>query len=135
SGGGTEVMWCEDARGLFDVESLQPNELEAGCRDQLIDRAAQMAAAADDPLQGVQAVLPPGDAGPVATAMFQEEEPTTRPQHAANLLQRGADAVDRTEGPGRDDAIEASAVEREPGGVEVHFFQGEAKFSHAARHP
>src|SRR5437870_242732 len=69
------------------VAGREPLDLEAGAFDERRDRTIQEATPADAFPQRRETVLPPANGRLRGKAVLDEQEPPTRPEHPAHLLQ------------------------------------------------
>ncbi len=86
--------------------------------------AVDVAAPGDPLLDAVPAVLAARDLRIVGEAVFQEEQPPSRPQDAPHLAQRRVDVGDRAERPRAEGVVDRGVVERDLGPVETDELHG-----------
>jgi hypothetical protein len=61
SGSCTSVHLASESGHVLHVEPIESHDLQAGLDDELIDSSVQVAATADDVLNGIQPILPSCD--------------------------------------------------------------------------
>ena len=87
-GGRTAIHFSTYSRHTLHSKSIELSDGQSGLSDQIVNPAIQIAAAADDVLNGIESVLPAGNLLVVAPTMFQKEKPAFRSQNTPYFCKR-----------------------------------------------
>ena len=110
SGSCTSVHLASESGHVLHVEPIESHDLQAGLDDELIDSSVQVAATADNVLNGVQPVLPGCDTLVLAPAMLQKQKYSIRHEDSSDFSECLERIGNRAESPGAHGKIERSVV-------------------------
>jgi hypothetical protein len=99
---------------------LQVFDSKPAFADQIVDLAVEVTAAGEARPQGIQPILPACDTRLGRASMLDKEQSTSWSQHAAHIGKRTCGIRHRAQRPGRNDGVDAPAIQRDrfSGGVE-----------------